>query len=194
MLVASTPLRLPDYLSFTEAVASLALPFSASKLHGILCAYLSAGAVREGEAYLRALTSQYHKESPAIRQATFVLFTVFAVTQQQLRDVDFEFELLLPDDDAPLSFRAEAFSDWCDGYTENLVLVGIEPDSFDEDTHEAFYHLKEFSSLNYDELDISEDDERAFMEISEYTRITVLQIFSECQLGQKSDAGVETAH
>lgn len=192
MLANSTPLRLPNYSSFAESIASLALPFSASKLHGIICAYLSAGAIRQGEAYLRALTT-HNKDFSGSRHATYALFSLFTVTQQQLRD--FEFEVLIPDDDAPLPVRAEAFSEWCDGYTENLLLVDIDPDSFDEDTSEAFYHLRDFGALDYVDVSLNEEeDERAFMEISEYARVTVLQIYSECQLNQKNEVQYETAH
>lgn len=189
MLVSSTPLRLPDYVSLREAISSIALPFSASRLHGIFCAYVSASAHREGEAYLRALTTHDVKDVPALREATFALFGLYTVTQQQVQDHAFEFELLLPDDDTDLSVRAEAFSEWCDGFIEGLLMLGVDVESFDEDVQDAFHDLKEFVTLDCDAIEADEEDERAFMQICEHARVTVLHIYSLLVKGQ-----YETAH
>ena len=55
MPTSQEPLQLPNYQAFVELIECLALPISASELHGLLCGYLCAGAINEGASYVRAL-------------------------------------------------------------------------------------------------------------------------------------------
>lgn len=175
MSTTNAPLRLPSYQEFTESIAILALPLSASELHGVMCGYLCAGAVKDGEAYLRALMA--HNKDVVMRVA---LFGVYAVSQQQLLNFDFEFQLLLPDDDYPLVERAQAFSDWCEGFTQGLNQAGVGYEQLQEDeAQEALQHLVEFAQLDTHSLSVDEEDERALMEVVEYGRMAVLHIHSD---------------
>ncbi len=188
----SISLHLPDYYTFIEAIASLALPISASELHGVMCGYLCAGATRDGEAYLRALmTSQ---PEPAKRAATVALFGVYAVSHQQIVNFTFEFQLLLPDEQEPLADRAHAFREWCEGFMQGIRMAGASYDELqEEEAQEAMQHLLEFSQLDCDELQTDEEDERALMEVCEYARMAVLHIYSDLQ-SSKSSAELATAH
>lgn len=174
----STPnnaLRLPNYQEFFDSIAILALPISASEVHGIMCGYLCAGAISDGEAYLRALMT--NKNDVVMRVA---LFGVYAVSQQQMLNFDFEFQLLLPDDDYPLIERAQAFSEWCEGFTQGLTQAGVDYDELQEDeAQEALQHLIEFAQLDYHSLSVDEEDERALMEVVEYARMAILHIHSD---------------
>ena len=185
----NTPsLKLPNYDLFSDAIAVLDLPISASELHGILCGYLCAGAVSKGDSYLRTLLG--HKQDVS-RGAALALFGVFAVSAQQIANFDFEFELLLPDDQESLVNRAQAFSEWCEGFSQGITLAEVSHDQLDdEETQEALQHVAEFAQLDPQSLHVDEEDERAFMEITEYTRMAVLRIHNDLQaLGQS-----ETAH
>lgn len=179
MSTSPIQLHLPPYHDFMDSIAILALPFSGSELHGIMCGYLCAGAVSDGEAYLRALMT--NKNDMAMRVA---LFGVYAVSQQQLLNFDFDFQLLLPEDDYSLAERAKAFSEWCEGFTQGITLAGIGYEELQEDeAQEALQHLTEFAQLDYNNFSISEDDERALMEVTEYTRMAVLRIHGDLLQG-----------
>jgi uncharacterized protein YgfB (UPF0149 family) len=175
MSTPNTSLRLPNYQEFMDSIAILALPISASELHGVMCGYLCAGAISDGEAYLRALMT--NKKDVLMRVA---LFGVYAVSQQQMLNFDFEFQLLLPDDEEPLVDRARAFSEWCEGFTQGLTLAGVGYEQLQEDeAQEALQHLIEFAQLDYHSLSIDEDDERALMEVVEYARMAALSIHGD---------------
>ena len=177
-----------------ESIFILALPFSASKLHGLMCGYLCAGANNEGAQYLRALITNT-SDVAAIRSAVLSLFGVYAISQQQIGRFDFEFQLLLPDDEAPLAERAEAFSEWCEGFIEGLTMVGVSDNELQEDdTQEAFQHLLQFSQLDHQALKINEDDERSLMEVSEYARMAVLRIHADLLANHLKDSASETSH
>lgn len=180
--------QLPDYDEFAECIANLQLPFSASELHGILCGYICAGIPDKAEAYLRALTSGKHNE--ATKTAQLVLFGVYSLSQQQIDNLDFEFQLLLPGDHASLGDRAQAFTEWCTGFNQGMTVAGISPERLiDEEAQDILHHLQEFAKLDYDALEISEEDEKSLMEVSEYTRMGVLKLRGEIIEEKKGGAG-----
>ena len=188
----SDSLHLPLYQTFVDTIATLALPFSGSELHGIMCGYLSAGAAREGIAYLRTLIPNVN--DPSTRPATLAIFELYTVTQQQIESLGFEFELFLVDEDEPLERRAQSFSDWCEGFTQGIRMSGVDYNELeDDDTQDALEHITEFSNMDYQTLDV-EEYERALTEIIEYTRMAVLHIHSDLQTNSHDRDDSETAH
>ncbi|KTD21785.1 UPF0149 family protein [Legionella londiniensis] len=171
-------LEFPDYHAFCESIAPLSLPVSGSEIHGILCSYLCAGEIQKGEAYLQSLVS------PALgsgnKHAFLALFNIFSVSYQQIVSLDFGFQLLIPGDEASLVERAQAFSEWCEGFTRGLLACGIGLDNYqEEEAQNAAAHLAEFAKLDYESIQLGEGDEFAFMEVSEYARMAVLRIYSD---------------
>lgn len=186
--------RLPACEDFEDSIAVFHLPISVSELHGVMCGYLCAGALHEGEMYLRALMVRQEKNS-ITREAARALFDVYEISRQQIVNLDFEFQLLLPNDDMMLCLRAQAFSEWCEGFTQGMTLAGIDYNQFeDDDSQEALQHLYEFADLDYQELDVTEDDEKALMEVSEYARMAVLRLSGDIQANKSGGKPVDTTH
>ncbi|MFI4962887.1 MAG: UPF0149 family protein [Legionellales bacterium] len=186
-------LRMPHYDDFLVALDALILPISASELHGVMCGYLCAGAVGQGESYLRALLN--NKKDKESHEALVALFSVYSISQQQIANFDFEFELLLPSENEPLAVRSEAFSEWCQGFINGLNTAGIDAEQFyEEEAQEAYGHVSDFSELDVASLSIDEEDERALMEISEYTRMAVLRLHSDLVANERARGGSETTH
>lgn len=187
-------MRLPDYDSFSETISVLTLNSSASELHGMMCAYLCAGEDSQGEAYIRALLN--NKKDELSRNAILAMFSVFSISQQQINNFDFEFEMLLPDENESLVERAQAFSEWCEGFTQGLTLLGVSMDQFyEEEAQDALQHLTEFAELDCDTLDVDEEDEKALMEVSEYARMAVIRLHGDLVMNERERGGSpETTH
>lgn len=182
----SNTLKLPPYDPVEEIIAVLNLPFSLSELHGLICGYVSVGADEEAQSYLQAIGA--NEKSEESRQAMVALFDIFSISQQQLIQFDFEFQMMLPDEEAPLSERARAFSAWCEGFTRALAIHHIDQNSLsDEEAQESLLHLAEFSELDHDMLEANEEDEVAFMEVHEYARMAVLKLFAEIHSALKKN-------
>lgn len=190
----NTHLHLPQYEQFNGSIDGLALSISASELHGIMCGYLCAGEDSQGEAYLRALLN--NKKDEASRNALLAMFSVFSVSQQQINNFDFGFEMLLPGEWCSLSERAQAFSEWCEGFTQGLTMAGIGLDQFyEEEAQESLQHLMEFAELDTESLDIDEEDEKALMEVSEYARMAVIRLHGDLVMNERErHGGSETTH
>jgi uncharacterized protein YgfB (UPF0149 family) len=190
MVQQNSPVRLPNYQTVNESIAVLALPISVSELHGMICGYLCAGNVDGGAAYVRALIS--NQKGQGSREAALALFGLLAVSHQQMSNFDFELQLLLPDDAEPLALRAEAFSEWCEGFTQGMTLAGVVAEQLaEEEAQEALRHLNEFAELDHHALTIDEEDERALMEVTEYARMSVLRLYNDLLT---PDGSAETAH
>lgn len=193
MSLDNDSLHLPKYDDFVQSISVLALTMSGSELHGIMCGYLCAGADSQGEAYIRALLN--NKKDEQSRNALLSMFSVFSISQQQMNNFDFEFEMLLPDDDESLVTRAQAFSEWCEGFTQGLSIAGVGMEQFyEEESQDALQHLIEFAELDCESLEVGEEDERALMEVSEYTRMAVLRLHSDLVLHERELGDSGTTH
>lgn len=176
---------LMPYDEVVDAIRPLNLAISASELHGLMCGYLCAGGLKEGESYLRALAP--NKKDESARNALRVLFSLYAASHQQFTNFNFEFTLLLPDDDEELFYRARAFAEWCDGFAQGMTLMGVDFEEFEEeDSQDAMQHLIDFAQLDYESLEINEEDEHALMEVNEYARMAVLRLYADL-LAQNED-------
>ena len=94
-------------------------------------------------------------------------------THASLEQDDLSFGLLLPGDDQPLAERAMAFSRWCRGFLSGFGLAGIaDLTMLGEDAREFLRDVERFVSL--DVGNEGEVEERALLELTEFTRMGVL--------------------
>jgi uncharacterized protein YgfB (UPF0149 family) len=181
-------LHIPDYTTFAASIEPLMLHISASELHGLLCGYICAGADDQGESYIRALLN--NKKDEESRQALLSLFSLFSISQQQMKEYDLEFTLLLPDDEDPLHDRAHAFRAWCEGFTQALTLSGIDEEHFyEEEAQEALQHLTEFAEMDCESLEDDEEDERSLMEVTEFARMAVIRLHGDLKMNEREGGG-----
>jgi uncharacterized protein YgfB (UPF0149 family) len=100
-----------------------------------------------------------------------------------LRDPEFGFSLLLPDDGEPLPQRAGALAEWCDAFIEGFAAGMAEGPAgeLSAETEEILGDLGAIAGgLDAESLDDdSDDDERDFWQIAEFVRIAVISIFAE---------------
>ncbi len=104
-------------------------------------------------------------------------------TLRAMSGEDYELALLLPADEAPLALRAAGFADWCRGFLSGLGLSGIaDIDALGEDAREFLADLSRFTSLAMDAAG-DEEDERALVELTEFTRMGVMLVRAELKAG-----------
>jgi len=192
MSVYSNAKEVPfSYDHFNENLEVLDLPIDVCQLHGILSGCLVAGAPAQAENYLRSLI--LNRSGPEVREATNTLFSLITITQAWLTNFGFEFHLLLPEDTSLLPERLESFACWCQGFMKGLDMADLSVDDIDnEDILEAIGHIDDFSDMDASDFDYEEDDEKAYFEITEYVRLSVLHIF--CDLNETEGGRPEPVH
>lgn len=90
--------------------------------------------------------------------------------------------------------RAQAFSEWCEGFTQGINMAGVSYEQLkEEEAQEALHHILEFAQLDYESLQVDEEDEMALVEVSEYTRMAILKIYGDL-LEDNSQHGSRTSH
>jgi len=149
---------------------------SAAEAHGVLSGLLCLNGQADCGQWLEAVFGENSTHLNPAEHA--LLLTLCETTRRQLDDFDFSFELLLPDDSLPLSDRANALGEWCQGF---LFGLGYRSDGADwpGESTEVLNDILEISRLSPDSAE--ESDEEAYAEITEYVRVGVQLIRTELQ-------------
>lgn len=146
---------------------------SAAQAHGMATGMLC---VNEQAQSAEWLTELFRNAEQATEEGKAALVHLFEETRSLLASDDFEFDLLLPDDEASLSEKVEALTYWCQGF---LLGVGVTHAASDwpREVTEILKDIIEFTKLDTDAE--GEEDENDFMEITEYIRSAVLLLRDE---------------
>lgn len=150
-------------------------PLDPCETHGILCGMLCADEALPSDLWIRQILSETAMVNLA---AEDTLHTLFDATVDQFNNADLSFYLLLPDDDAPLSHRAESLGRWCQGYLTGLGLGGMQADpGLPGEVNEFLGDLMKIARVGFFDTDnADEEDEAAYTEIVEYVRVGVLLV------------------
>jgi yecA family protein len=150
---------------------------SAAQAHGMATGMLC---VNEQARSANWLAELFQQGTPVADAGNTALVDLFEETRSLLASDEFEFDLLLPDDDALLSEQVEALTHWCQGFLLGVSFTHAASDLSREAT-EILKDIVEFTKLDTEAE--GEEDEGDFMEITEYIRSAVLLLRSE--LNQK---------
>ncbi len=171
---------MPLYDEVDAACAELRLGVDASELHGGLSGWLAGGG-DDGPAWLGSVLAD--GDLPVVA-AGGALDRLREATRSQLEDRDFAFELLLPEDDAPLSERSAALLGWCRGFIGGFGLGYGEGRGLSEEGSEALEDLARLAAAAPEAGD-EEEDEAALAEIAEFVRVAALLLHGDCVMGRR---------
>jgi yecA family protein len=169
---------LPDHAALVDAMRVAGVAATASELHGSLCGYVSGGGKVDGDDWLQRLAFDAEK-APMPDDALDQLRTT---TLAQFAALDFDFQLLLPNDDAPLAERADALVEWCRGFLGGFGLAAPAADALSDEAAEALEDIGRIAASDLD-YDGSEADEDALAEIVEFVRVAALLLHGDCVVG-----------
>ncbi|GAB1408821.1 YecA family protein [Thermomonas brevis] len=176
----SIDVSVPDLPAWAEVSAEAArrqLASSPAELHGALAGWLAAGGA-DTPAWLAEVLADPGLPAPADGDALDALRTA---TVAQLGDLDFGFQLLLPDDDTPA--RAAALFAWCRAFLGGFGLA-VGEKKLSEEGEEALGDLANLAAARIEDVD-PDGDEEALTEIEEYLRMAVLLLHADCALGPR---------
>lgn len=182
------PLLLPSSETLQSQMTKLKIKPSAHEVHGEICGLLCVGSSEKAENYIQSLleesdVTRYEKEVRSLAK-------LLQISYQQMSTMSFDFHLLVPDDEKPLEERAKALGLWCQGFSDGVLNAGIDLAAIKgEESRDALFHITEIANIDYDYTIVTEEDEKAFMEVYEYVRMAVLMIHTELTKGSASDEG-----
>lgn len=170
------PTQNSPYKAFATLLASGGHPVSPAELHGMLLGRSCAGAGFDTESWFADASILLETEpQDNVRQA---LVGLQEMVKGELTSDDMTVVLLLPGDDEPLTERAAALGQWCQGFLSGFGLAAGDRVISPEAT-EVLQDLAAIAQVQ-DALEESEDGESDYMEVMEYLRVAPLLLFTEC--------------
>jgi uncharacterized protein YgfB (UPF0149 family) len=165
-----------SYQAVLDALAGAEGRVGAAEAHGMLAGMLCIDGEANPERWLAEVFGEAREDLS--EGECGVMLDLGEETRRSLNKVDFSFELFLPDDDAPLHERAQALSEWLQGF---LYAIGQEGGAqvWSRECQEVLHDFAEISQL--DSQAAGEAEEQAFMEISEFVRVGVQMIRGEAR-------------
>ncbi len=171
-------------------IMRLRLGIQASELHGSLCGYLAGGGSLRGASVLSALQldAEGEKTLPSASDQA-LLDRLVKQCETDLADPELGFEPILPDDDRPLTERAEAMVEWCQGFLGGFGLAGATAHAkLSEEAQEILRDLGAIAGSSFDFEDEAEDED-ALIEVQEFVRVAAMLLQTECAASVKPASG-----
>ena len=181
------------YERVARALAAVHCDVGAAECHGMLCGMLSGPRSFEPGLWLDHVSGG-EREVFARGESRAALESLMRETLSAMSAEHYQLALLLPADEAPLTARAADFASWCRGFLSGLGLSGIaDLEALGEDAREFLADLSRFTALSMD-VDGDEEDERALVELTEFTRMGVMLIRAELKPGDGDEDDNVTLH
>ena len=187
----------PDYDLINDALIRSECEQDVAEQHGQLCALLCLLDSVTVEQWLAMVLPPVEKGDALQSETRSILSEVYDVTVQTIDAEDFDFQLLLPDDDASLSTRLQSLSHWCQGFLMGITHAGItDIEKLASNLPEIVRDFVEISRAESFEIENSEEDEASYLEISEFVRMGTLLFRVEFKqfLSQQAKANSEQKH
>lgn len=181
------------YQRVALALAAVRCDVGAAECHGMLCGMLCGPRAFEPALWLDHVSGG-ERDVFARGEPRAALEQLMGETLHTMSAEDYQLTLLLPADEAPLAERAAGFAAWCRGFLSGLGLSGIaDLDGLGEDAREFLADLARFTSLAMD-VDGDEEDERALVELTEFTRMGVMLVRAELTTHDGDEPQAVTLH
>ncbi|MFK7830021.1 MAG: UPF0149 family protein [Congregibacter sp.] len=160
---------------------------SPAELHGCLCGLLGGGFSGDGEQLLAELEKTLNM--PFHGALADGVATLHAGALESFDQGDFEFQLLLPDDDVDLGQRIGSMASWCrsflSGYAQARVSEGARSEPVAPDSAEVLRDFAAIAQAADDEDREGDDAEREYFELLEYLRVAAMNVLLDAGVGAR---------
>ncbi|MGG2141786.1 YecA family protein [Symbiopectobacterium sp. RP] len=170
----------PGYETLDVFLTQQQVALTAAEMHGLISGILCGCNTDDSwETLLHELTNDGLAFSHLVSQP---LQTLYQVTKETLEESEFEFQLLLPDDDntaVSVFDRADALAGWVNHFLLGLGVVQPRLNKAQGELKEAIDDLRNIAQLGYDEDEDQEELAQSLEEIIEYVRVSAILCHSE---------------
>jgi len=161
------------------ALSRLQVDISPAESHGALAGLICGGAV-DLESWLRVIGARAEPGDAVAAEGRSALAAMHETARCLFDERLFEFQPLLPADEAPLAERLAGLGEWCQGFLLGLAEAGVKDiDRLPGESAEAVRDLVEIAQVGSYAVEEGEEDEVAYSDLVEYVRTAVLLTHEE---------------
>jgi len=168
------------YERVERQLASADVESGGAEVHGIICGLVCAGRTDAFDVLIAELMPDEPGDNLLAEECKRSIQQLHAETVAAIEGPGLGFTPFLPDDEQPLKMRAEAISDWCQGFLYGIGLGGVAPErQLSKETREALNDLAEITRMDRETLEESEEEEDALIEIGEFLWVAAMLVREE---------------
>lgn len=176
-----------SYIGMESLLRRVDCQYSAAEVQGTACGLLAVNLNADAELWYGQIFQERDKENIFQQDISHELNRYLQVLRVQMQDSNFDFSLLLPEDDESLADRAEAMQEWTQGFLLGIALAGLQNlGDLPEDSKELVDDFIEISKAGQFDTSDEDESEDAYLHIVEYLRMGVLLIAEELQPSSSS--------
>ncbi|MGB1109550.1 MAG: UPF0149 family protein [Gammaproteobacteria bacterium] len=169
----------PNFEALDAELRAVAAALFAAEAHGVLCGLLCADEGIQADFWERQIFGEMEADEAGCPQCRGMIEEIFDWTKRSLNGEELEFEMLLPEEDVPLSERTQALVGWASGFLVGMGLGGFrEEANISAEARETLADLEQVARAEIPEDD-DEAQEDALIQIVEYIRVAVQLIHEE---------------
>jgi len=169
---------LPSFNKITQTLEAADLFTNASETHGVLSGLICGGVKLDDQSWRPHFNDVVNEGLGLPSKAQKLVESIYGQVVNQFTDDGLGFNLLLPDDDVPLDERAEAMSQWAQGFLVGFGMVQQALNQATDEIQELIRDIRDISQVSLDFEQEDEDSEIAFAEIVEYLRVGAMLCFN----------------
>lgn len=174
------PVSLPDYATVDAALERCGVRQCPSELHGFALGMAVGGVAQPLTVWQAEVYAEFDPDDVLANECRALLDRVFAAAfAGETADAQ-SLALLLPQDIVVDSARLIALRDWCQGFLFGLGLAGESVTSMlSAQTRELLNDFSEITRVDTDDVENSDANQAALIEIEEYLREGLMLIRDE---------------
>jgi len=119
------------------------------------------------------------RENPPVGQQQAALQELYRQTEADLTPPSMGFHALLPSDARPLRERASALVEWCQGFLYGFGVSHPGDRELSDGVRVALEDLTQFTHIELQSLRGTDEDEAAYLQISEFVWVEAMLIYHE---------------
>lgn len=176
------PVSLPDYADVEAALQRCGLRQCPSELHGFALGMAVGGVAEPLTIWQAEVYAEFDPDDVLANECRALLDRVFAAAFAAETADARALTLLLPQDIVVDSARLTALRDWCQGFLFGLGLAGESiTATLSTQTRELLNDFSEITRVETDDVENSEANQAALIEIEEYVREGAMLIRDELE-------------
>ncbi len=175
-----------DFETIEQQLSAAKIDLNPAEAQGLLCGLLCHARENARSRWLDELLEE-GLPSASLDKLQVVLEMLYSKTCETLRDQNFGFEPMLPNDKCSISNRSQALSLWCQGFLYGLGLAKKNLEKrLSELGREALRDLTEITRMDIELVEESDENEAAFIELQEFLRVVVITIYEDLAAQRES--------